>query len=64
MECHKDLYLDPFYSYYISMTSKSSDLLFSILFEDDTSVFIEGMAYSSIINDMNRELEIVDKWLK
>ena len=46
------------------MTSKSSDLLFSILFADDTSVFIEGIAYSSIINDMNRELEKVDTWLK
>ena len=49
---------------YINDFSKSSDLLFSILFADDTSVFIEGTAYSSIINDMNRELEKVDKWLK
>ena len=40
------------------------DLLFSILFSDDTSVFIEGTAYSSIIKDMNRELEMIDKWLK
>ena len=46
------------------MTSKSSDLLFSILFADDTSMFIEGTAYSSIIKDMNPELEKVDKWLK
>ena len=44
--------------------SQSSDLLFSILFADDTSVFIKGTAYSSIIKDMNRELEKVDKWLK
>ena len=49
---------------YIIDFSKSSDLLFSILFADDTSVFIEGTAYSSIIKDMNRELEKVDKWLK
>ena len=49
---------------YINDFSKSSDLLFSILFADDTSVFIEGTAYSSIINDMNRELEKVDAWLK
>ena len=49
---------------YINGFSKSSDLLFSILFADDTSIFIEGTAYSSIINDMNRELEKVDKWLK
>ena len=34
---------------YINDFSKASDLLFSILFADDTSVFIEGTAYSSII---------------
>ena len=49
---------------YINDFSKSSDLLFSILFADDTSIFIEGTAYSSILNDMNRELGKVDKWLK
>ena len=27
-------------------------------------MFIEGTAYSSIIKDMNTELEKVDKWLK
>ena len=32
-------------------------IYFSILFADDTSVFIEGTAYSSIIKDMNTELE-------
>ena len=48
---------------YINDFSKASDLLFSILFADDTSVFIEGTAYSSIIKDMNTELEKVDKWL-
>ena len=45
---------------YINDFSKSSDFLFSILFADDTSVFIEGTVYNSIINDMNRELEKVD----
>ena len=49
---------------YINEFSKASDLLFSILFADDTSVFIEGTAYSSIIKDINTELEKVDKWLK
>ena len=49
---------------YINYFSKSSDLLFSILFADDTSVFIEGTAYISIINDINRELEKVDTLLK
>ena len=46
---------------YINDFSKASDLLFSILFADDTSVFIEGTSYNNIINDMNRELEKVDK---
>ena len=49
---------------YINDFSKASDLLFSILFADDTSMFIEGTSYNNIINDMNRELEKVDKWLK
>ena len=40
---------------YINDFSKASDLLFSILFADDTRVFIEGTAYSSIIKDMNTE---------
>ena len=46
---------------YINDFSKASDLLFTILFADDTSVFIEGTSYNNIINDMNRELEKVDK---
>ena len=49
---------------YINDFSIASDLLFTILFADDTSVFIEGTSYNNIINDMNRELEKVDKWLK
>ena len=48
---------------YINDCSKVSDLLFSIPFADDKSVFIEGTAYSSIIKDMNTELEKVDKCL-
>ena len=49
---------------YITDFSIASDLLFSILFADDTRVFIEGTAYSSIIKYMNTELQKVDKWLK
>ena len=48
---------------YINDFSKASNLLFSIIFADDRSVFIKGTAYSSIIKDMNTELEKVDKWL-
>ena len=40
---------------YINDFSKASDLLFSILFADDTSVFIDGTAYSSIIKDKIRK---------
>ena len=42
---------------YIIDFSIASDLLFSLLFADDTSVFIEGTSYISIINDMDSELE-------
>ena len=65
MEYLKDPYSDLYYSFYTYMIFlKTSDLLFFILFADDTSVFIEGTAYSSIIKDMNIELVKVDKWLK
>ena len=44
--------------------SKSSDLLFSILFADDTSVFIEGTHFTNISQILNTELENVNIWLK
>ena len=43
--------------------SRSSTLLFSILFADDTSVFLEGTEYPNIIKSLNNELENVTKWL-
>ena len=49
---------------YINDFSEASDLLFSILFAYDISVFIEGTAYSSILKDMNTELEKVDMLFK
>ena len=42
--------------------SRSSTLLFSILFAD-TSVFLEGTEYSKLIKTLNNELENVTKWL-
>ena len=36
--------------------SRSSDLLFSILFADDTSVFIEGHSCAEVIEILNNEL--------
>ena len=43
--------------------SRSSTLLFSILFADDTSVFLEGTEYLKLIKTLNNELENVTKWL-
>ena len=43
--------------------SRSSTLLFSILFADDTSVFLEDTEYSKLIKTLNIELENVTKWL-
>ena len=37
--------------------SRSSDFLFSILFADDTSVFIEGTHFENISKILNTELE-------
>ena len=43
--------------------SRSSTLLFSILFADDRSGFLEGTEYSKLIKSLNNELENVTKWL-
>ena len=43
--------------------SRSSTLLLSILFADDTSVFLEGTEYSKLIKSLNNEPENVTKWL-
>ena len=42
---------------YINDFSRSSDILFSILFADDTSVFIERTNYDKVINIVNNQLE-------
>ena len=39
-------------------------MLFSILFSDDTSVFIEGTNYDIVIDILNQELKRIDIWLK
>ena len=49
---------------YINDFSRSSDLLFSILFADDTSVFIEGTNYDKIIDIVNNELERIHIWMR
>ena len=49
---------------YIHDFSRASELLFFILFADDTSVFIEGTNYDKIIDILNTELKRIDIWLK
>ena len=44
--------------------SRSSDLLFSILFADDTSVFIERTYFENISKILNTDLEKINIWLK
>ena len=44
--------------------SRASDLLFSILFADDTTVLIEGQNYNNIIFTLNTELQKLDVWLQ
>ena len=52
-----------FFILFMNDFSRSSTLLFSILFADDTSVFLESTAYSKIIKALNNELVNVTKWL-
>ena len=49
---------------YINDFSRASRLLFSILFAEDTSVFIEGTNYDKIIDILNTEMKRIDIWLK
>ncbi len=48
---------------YVNDFSRASKLLFSILFADDTSVFIEGHTYNDTIRMLNNELEHIFIWL-
>ena len=43
--------------------SKSSQLLFSILFADDTTVLLKGKEYEGLIMALNNELHKVSTWL-
>ena len=43
---------------YVNDFSRASSQLFSILFADDTSVFIEGECYTGVINILKKELKI------
>ena len=43
--------------------SRASNLLFSILYADDTNIFIEGTEYHKVISTHNTELLKVSDWL-
>ena len=47
---------------YTNDFSRASELLFSIIFADDTNVFIEGTQYVQVIGILNKELKIVNVW--
>ena len=49
---------------YLNYFSRASDILFSILFADDTTVLIEGHSYNNIITILNNELYKIDTWLE
>ena len=44
--------------------SRASELLFSILFADETTVFIESQTYNNLILTLNTELNNLDVWLQ
>ena len=43
--------------------SRASNLLFSILYADDTNIFIEGTEYHKVISSLNTELLKVSDYL-
>ena len=53
-----------FFNVFMNDFSRASDLLFSILFADNTTVLIEGQNYINIIFTLNTELQKLDVWLQ
>ena len=52
-----------FFILFMNDFSRASQLLFSILFADDTSVFLIGKDYTQLIKSLNEELKKVSRWL-
>ena len=48
---------------FMSDFSKASKLFFTILFADDTSVFLEGKEYTKLVEILNEELNKITIWL-
>ena len=53
-----------FYIIYANDFSRASELLFKVMFADDTSVFIEGQPYGNVRQRLNEELEKCVIWIK
>ena len=53
-----------FYIIYANDFSRASSLLFTIIFADDTSVFIEGQTYENVYKNLYEELKKYDNWIK
>ena len=53
-----------FYIIYSNDFSRASSLLFTIMFADDTRVFIEGQSYENVYKVLNEELKKCDNWIK
>ena len=49
---------------YVNDLASVSDALFSLLFADDTNLFLEGTDVKSMQQTMNQELEKISVWLK
>ena len=53
-----------FFILFMNDSSRASQLLFSILFDNDTSVFLIGKEYTQLIVSLNKVLKKVSHWLK
>ena len=53
-----------FYIIYANDFSRASSLLFTIMFADDTSVFIKGQSYENVYKILNEKLKKCDNWIK
>ena len=53
-----------FFIVFMNDFSRASNISFSILFADDTTVIIEGQNYNNLILTLNTELNKLDVWLQ
>ena len=49
---------------YVNDICNVSELLYNILYADDTSVLLEGKHLDVLVNTMNKELDLLHVWLK